>query len=144
MGATKKRKNLKMEQTEDKQPKNAGSSDYMDETKKRSQKEQREEIKEKKRAAAKETGKVWLQKYPENTCTKRSELQKEVERLTKENDELSSDLVDKKSAIEVKNMLITEQRKQLAEHKVKLQKRETMAHPTPTKSTSVPGQLMRC
>lgn len=136
-----------MEQTEDKQPKNAGSSDYMDETtKRRSQKEQREEIKEKKRAeiaAAKETGKVWLQKYPENTCTKCSELQKEVERLTKENDELSSELVDK-SAIEVKNMLITEQRKQLAEHKVKLQKSETMAHPTPTKSTSVPGQLMRC
>ena len=54
-----------------------------------------------------------------------------MERLTRENDELS-ELVDKKSAIEVKNMLIAEQRKQLAEHKVKLQKNEAMAHPTPT------------
>ena len=55
-----------------------------------------------------------------------------MERLTRENDELSSELVDKKSAIEVKNMLIKEQREQLAEHKVKLQKNEAMAHPTPT------------
>ena len=135
MGATKKRKNLKNGANGRQTAKSAGSSDYMDETKKRSQKEQREEIKEKKRAeiaAAKETGKAWLQKYQENTCTKCSELQKEVERLTRENDELSSELVDKKSAIEVKNMLIKEQRKQLAEHKVKLQKNEAMAHPTPT------------
>ena len=123
-------------------PQKRGAND-IEATKKKRRKEDREEKKGKKRAeieAAKAAGKIWLQKYTENTCTKCIEQAREMERLT-------SELEDTKSALRVKNSQIEELQNNLAEKEatahqleVRLQKSEAMD--PQTSPTSLPGKLI--